>query len=261
MQNGQFSAMLGSVLSDWGRMITLAERRLKGEGLRPEREGFWRYWLGLALCETGDLYRAERELQRVVALGEEVSDLAELQADALYRLGQAHRLLRRPEREVEAFREAARRHSLLKEVDRAVRCHIEAGRSLLLAGHAEEALSDLKAAEAGLRALNAPDLSVDLGIVQALHLSLTGKRQASDQRCLDLLNQPPLGSAQRAEIAWILGCNALAAGDRSAAELHVAIGHEYAVEAWSPPQMERINALRKRLACGGGESRPSSPRG
>lgn len=260
MHNSQFAAMLGSGHSDWGRVISRAERGLKGAGIAPEREGLLRYNLGLALSETGDLFRAEQELQRVVALGEGPADLAELQADALYRLGQIHRLLRRLEQEVESFRQAACRHTRLRQMDRAVRCQIEAGRALLLAGRTYEALPELEAAAAGLLVLDAPDLMIELAIVQALHESLSGNWQASDRRCLELLDNPPLGPAQRAEIAWILGCNALAAGDRTAAELHAAIGHEYAVEAWWPPQMERINDFRRRLAAGDGESRRSSPR-
>lgn len=261
MHNSQFAAMLGSGHSDWGRVISRAERGLRGAGVAPEREGLLRYQLGLALWETGDLYRAEQELERVVALGEGPADLAALQADALYWLGQIHRLLRRPEQEVEAFRQAACRHIMLRQLDRAVRAQIEAGRAQLLAGCAKEALPELEAAAAGLMMLNAPELMIELAIVQALHASLLGDRQASDRRCLELLDHPPLGPAQRAEIAWILGCNALAAGDRTAAELHAAIGQEYAVEAWWPPQMERINDLGRRLAAGDGESRRSSPRG
>lgn len=253
MQDGQFTAMQGSGLSDWGQVIDRAARGLKREGLPPEQEVHLRFWLGLALCETGDLYRAEQELQRVVELG--ASTLTEIQADAIFRLGQIHRLLRRPDREVAAFQEAARRHAGLSQVDRAVRCHLEAGWSLLLAGRTKEALPELEAAVAGLRALDAPDLGRDLTILRALYLSTTGERQASDQLCLEVLDRPPLKPMQRAEIAWILGCNALAEGDRTAAELHAAIAHAHAVEAWWPPQMERIDQLRKRLASGGGESR------
>ncbi|MFZ5824627.1 MAG: hypothetical protein ACOY94_09895 [Bacillota bacterium] len=261
MHNSQFAAMLGSGHSDWGRVISRAERGLRGRGIPPEREGLLRHNLALALWETGDLYRSEQEFQRVIALGEGSADLASLQADALYRLGNIHRLLRRPEQEVEAFRQAACRHARLRQTARAVRCQVEAGRALLLAGRAKEALPELEAAAAGLIMLDAPDLVVELRIVQALYASLTGDREGSDRHCLELLNQPPLAPCQRAEIAWILGCNAFEAGDRTAAELHAAIAQEYAVEAWWPPQMERINHLRRRLAAGDGESRRSSPPG
>lgn len=261
MQNGQFAAKLGSGPSEWGRVITWAERGLKRQGLRREREGYLRYWLGLALYETGDLYRAEQELRRVVELGESVRALAELQADGCYRLGLVHRLLRRPDREVAAFRRAARLHMALGSPERTVQCFIDTGWSLLLAGRETEALPELEAAAAGLTGVDAPDLEIHLRILRALSLSLTGDRQASDGCCLDLLNSPPLQPWQRAEVAWILGCNALERGDRTAAELHGAIAYEHGLQAWWPPQMDRIAQLRRRLASADGESSPSSPRG
>lgn len=256
---GQFAAMVGSGHSDWGRVIARAERGLCKEGLPPEKEGLLRYWLGMGLYETGDLYRSERELQRAVELGTQVPDLAEMRADGLYRLGLIHRLLGRAEQEVAAFREAACCHAALHQAERAVLCLAEAAWAQLLAAGADAALPALEAALAGLRGLKAPDLAIRLGIVQALYSSLAGDRQASDQQCLALLDRPPLQPVQRAEIAWILGHNALAAGDRTAAEFHLAIAHEQAVIAWWPPQMERIAQLRRSLSSH--ESRRSSPRG
>lgn len=218
-----------------------------------------RYWLGLGLWETGDLYRAEREWQRVVELGEGEALLGELQADALYRLGLAHRLLGRVELEIAHFRKAARLHLCLQLTKRAVRCQIEAAWSLLLAGRTAEALPELQAAAAGRKGLDAPGLAIQLGIARALYLSQVGDYESSDRRCLGLLDCPPLQSAQRADIAWILATNALAVGDQTAAELHAAIACEHAFEAWWPPQLERVEQLRKRLTGGGPESSPSSP--
>lgn len=260
MQNGgQFTSTTGSGPLDWGRVMARAEEGLSREGLPPEKEGLLRYWLGMGLYGTGDLYRSERELQRAVQLGAQVPDLAELRADGLYRLGLIHRLLGRTEQEVAAFREAAGCHAALQQAEGVIRCQAEAAWAVLLASGADAAQPELEAAMAGLRGLKAPNLAVRLGIVRALYHSLAGDRQASDQLCLDLLDRPPLLPEQRAEIAWILGRNALGAGDRPAAEFHLAIAEGQAVEAWWPPQMERIDLLRRSLA--GRESRPSSPRG
>lgn len=261
LDGSQLAAMVGAIQSDWGRLIARAEGDLRRDGLTPEKEGLLRYRLGRGLCETGDLYRAARELERVVALGERAAALAELQADSLYCMGLVHRLLGRLAQEVAAFRRAVRCHARLQQTDRALRCQIEVAWSLLLADCTEEALPELEAASAGQKSVDAPDLSVQLEIARALCLSQLGDRRSSDQCCLGLLDRPPLQPAQRADIAWILGLNALTAGNDTAAEIHAAIALGYALEAWWPPQMERVEQLRRRLACGGGGSRPSSPRG
>ncbi|MFZ5815906.1 MAG: tetratricopeptide repeat protein [Bacillota bacterium] len=255
MEYGQVSWKPEPGHADWGSLIARAERGLRRQGLPPENEVRLRYWLGLALIETGDLYRAEQEWNRLLVLSREVGAKSEMEAEALYRLGQVHRLLRRPDQAVAAFREAARRYRRTGQGERAARCHGEAGWTLLTAGRAEEALPELEAAEAGLGQRERSDLGRDLGVARALYLSLIGEREASDRLCLSLLDQPPLRAGQRAEIAWILGCNALAAGDHVTADLHAAIAHEYALEAWWPPQMERVEGLRRRVASAAAGSR------
>lgn len=261
MQEGQFAAMLGAGDLRWGRLITRTERALRRPQITPVREGNLRFWLGVALFETGDLLRAEQELQRVNQLGGEFPDLAQRRAEALFRLGMIYRLLRRPHREAESFREAADRFTALGLAEGAIRSRVAISWSLLLAGCAIEALPWLEGAAAGLAALDAPEeMRVDLGIAQAFFLSLMGDRQTSDSHCFDLLGRPPLRPVQRADIAWILGCNALAAKDRTAAELHAGIAHSYAVAAWWPPQLARVDQLRQRLESVRGASVQNFPR-
>lgn len=258
---GQFAAMVGPNHSDWGREMARTERELCREGLAPVREALLRYRLGTGLFETGDLYRAQRELQRSVELGEAASEPIDLQAGCQYWLGLIHRALGQVEQELVSFREAARSYARLHQEERAVRCQIELAWSLLLAGRTAEALPELHTASAGRRAIDAVQLTTPLALAEALYLSQVGHRDSSDQRCLELLDRPPLQPVQRADIAWILAGNALAAGNRTAAELHIAIAGRHALEAWWPPQVERIDQLRRRLACDGDGSRPSSVRG
>lgn len=231
----------------WERVAKRAADRLQRMGLTQRQAGRLQLWLGIAQLKMGDLYRAERALALAASQG---------QPAALYHLGQVYRLLRRPWAEVAVLRWAAARYELLGQRRLAVRCHALAAWALLVEGRLVEALPALAAGASAA----AGQPSRELLIARALFLSLVGKRAEAEQLCLALLDQPPLPDGLRADIAWLLGCIALEAGDLTAAQLHAAIAHDYGVMAWNPPQIERIHQLRRRLAAGGGESRRSSAR-
>jgi len=243
---------LGVDVSDWGKIKTHAERGLRAANLSQEREGILRYRLGVASLELGDLLRAEQQLLRYLQLAQSAAALEPLLAPAQERLGEIHRLLKRPGREAEAFTEAARRYEADGKLVDALRCRLEVVRTALWAGRADAARPDLLRVLAGLPLVEAPTLATDAALAYALYLSLVGRRQASMTLCMALLDAPPLAAIHRAEVSWLLAENALAMGERDVAQLHGAIAHYHGVQAWFPPQMERIESLTRRLASAGG---------
>ncbi len=246
---------LGVDVSDWKQVKSKAERGLRGKNLTPEREGTLRYRLGSACFALGDLLRAEQQFYRYLDLTPGRVTLEPMSAHVHEQMGQIHRLLKRPSREVDSFRRAAAAYEAAGQMVDALRCRLHAAQSLLWAGRAEAALPDLLMVLTGLSLVEAPELRLKAALAHGLYLGLTGSREAGRLLCMTLLDTPPLLPADRAEVAWLLGENALAMGDLTAAELHGAIAHHHALAVWSPPQLERIESLQRRIRRAAGGSR------
>lgn len=240
---------------NWGLASDWAERGLDLESKEVEARGILSFSHGRALLFIGDLIRSEREWRRFLEVAASCETLRRVEPDARYNLGLLLRTLGRTE---EAFAEFARASQRFSEYGRSLSvalCHYETAWTLLLERRHEEAGVVLEQTRAALVGVNSQELETDLAIALALYHSQVGEAHEADRICGHLQEAADLAPRQRADIAWILGSNALLRGDLALAAAHLTLSHEAAVQDWWPPQLERINQLRENLLAQQGTGR------
>lgn len=237
-------------LERWGQVVVWAERGLEDRPVDPEQEGILHLCKARALINLGDLPQAEEELQAFLSLAERTEGLRCHEADALYCLGRVHQLLHRNHLAIKAFSKASGAYSSGGEAVLALQSRYQVAWTYLVEGLPEPAWAHLKAVQSGLLAYSDRTLELDTLIATALYHSLCGDRAGSERICLALLDDTGLPQRQAAEIAWILGHNALADGNPTCARGYLDIAYHAAVEDWSPCQLDRIRQLRDRIEQG-----------
>lgn len=225
----------------WQKAVLWSDRGLRLSPADREANALLHLLSGTARMYTGDLYRSERELLRVLTWAETDPQLQRLTGDALFNLGYLMRLLRRPEQEARFFRQAAEVYEAQGRHHRASVCRYEIAWSYLMEPRPELALAELSALNADA------DLSVDLMIARGLYHCLVNEVGESERLVAPLLQGGDLPARQRADAAWIMGCNACARRDWLAAERYADEAMEAALDDWWAPQVERVHALKKRL--------------
>lgn len=232
---------------DWGRVMTWAERGLTPTDLCPEAEGRLRFELAGALMQIGDLLRAEQELVRFCRLEQGCPALSSWLGEALQVRAHIQRLRGQEGQSGRLFQRACIAFAAVGQHGKAMRCRFEIAWGQLMMGQCEGVQQHLAAVRASRVATSDPDLEVDLTIAMALRAKLLGNLSESDRIGWAVLERPALRDRQRAEVAWVLACNALTSGDHQRAGDLLEIAHLAAVTDWSLPQMGRIHHLRLRL--------------
>jgi tetratricopeptide (TPR) repeat protein len=234
-------------LRSWGLSVAWADRCWRTAPVEPEIVGLLHFYKGTALIYIGDIYRAEAELQQFRAVAVEVPKLQALAGDVLFNLAYVKRLLGEPQRETQLFAEAAQAYEAAGRSGQVAGCQYEISWSLLLAGSPDDAALYLQAAVAALLQSDEPTLPAKLALATALLQALRGSLLRANRICERVVRRYAILPEQIADAHWILGCNALKAGDRARAASHAADAYDAAIQHWWPPQLDRINALKAQI--------------
>lgn len=238
-------------MRQWGRAVLWADRGLALNPTELHPQGMLRLYAGTALMYTGELNRAEAELRRFRTVAEAVPSLAKLHGDVLYNLACLMSIRKRTREERALFSQAAAAYDQDGRFSRAAACHCWVAWSHLLDDELEQALPALDTAEDLLDTWADPELAIDLAIARALYHRLAGETAESDGICQTLLAEGGLASRQMADVAWLLGMNALTEGLPGNAESFLAQAYAAAVEDWWPPQIDRITTLKLSIPLAG----------
>lgn len=235
---------------DWCRAVMWAQHGLALRVDEPEANWKFQFYLGTAAMYLGDLFRAKRELRGFVASVERTARCRPWLGHALFNLGYVSRCLGNLGEEVEYFKRAGSAYLDSGLDARATVCCYEVAWALLLAGRSdEEVLIELTAVEKALDRLSDPELALDLQIGWALYHSLVGNLDKSSAICSDIVQQEGTPSRQLADVMWIWACNAERQGDFQGAVAHCQIALEAALDDYWPPQVKRVEDLRRRLVA------------
>jgi tetratricopeptide (TPR) repeat protein len=234
-------------LHRWAAAIAWADRGVPCARGDQEAIGWLKFYAGSASAHIGDLMRAERELQQFRLLAADCPKLRRIDGDALYNLGYVARARSLLADEIEYFTKAQEAYRMVGLAGKSLASAYEIGWSYLLAGRPLDAEPVLTAVAAAFHPHEDPILHVDLSIAMALFHSQCGRLALSDQLGEALLQTEELSDQRLADIKWILARNALERGDHAEATRHVTTAYEAALEHWWPPQLERIDRLRRQV--------------
>ena len=227
----------------WGKAVLWADRGLALCGDDVLAEGWLRFYVGTASAYR-DLLRAERELLAFQRLAQRhPKQLGLLLGDSFYNLGYVFRAGGRLAEEVKAFHQAAEAFKASGRSGQVTNCQYEMAWSFLLWEQSEDAVPHLLEAERGLTAQGDRELELDLEVARSLLLRNSGLLDESLALTARVLERPDPKQRQRADAAWIAGCNCLDKGRLAEAARFGEEAYEAAVEAWWPPQLERIGRL------------------
>lgn len=191
-------------------------------------------------------------MQAALCLGARERGLHKARLEMLLSMASLLRLLGRGAEELACLQEAAQGLAAQGRLTALMECRRAIAWRLLLDRRPGEAWPHLQAVQVALKDHGYPELAADAAIAEALYQSLLGRVERTRSICLALSGQPLL-LRQRAEIAWLCGRCALAAGNLDAA--HSFVGHAMglAVQEWDPPLLERVSTLQEELrsACRG----------
>lgn len=237
-----------SCLGKWGEAVDWAERGLAFEDGQNEDLGWLHFSLGSALLFIGDVYRSERAFQAFHELAIVTPTLEKvLGPDGLFNWGFLKRSLRQTEAEIRLFREARAAYAGQNRFRSSLQAGIEVVWTLLIANKRQEAEAELAAILPALQQHGDAELRIDVGIEQAFISRLADDLEGSQHLLESLWARQDLLFRQRAEVAWLAGCNSLSTGDAATAKYWADAAFRNAAEDWFPQQIQRISDLRKSL--------------
>lgn len=236
------------LLGRWGEAVAWAERGRSLEGWQdPEAAGWLQFRVGTAVMYIGDVCRSERELKGFVNAAPQIPSLKKHRADGLFNLACLARLKRASHDDRRFFQEAEADYHAHGRYNRALACRTQIAWSHLSEGNLASARSTLERAEADLSEHGDPETYVDLQTTRAWYHHLAGQGEESVALCRTLLQEPAATGEKRADVLWILALGAANEGDHDRAAHLVEEAYTLAVADWWPPQLQRIETLRKRL--------------
>jgi tetratricopeptide (TPR) repeat protein len=236
------------VLGRWGEAVSWAERGQSLEGWNdPEAAGWLQFRLGTAVMYVGDICRSERELTAFVQIAPQIPSLKKHRADGLFNLACLARLKPASQDDLRLFQEAQRDYHAHGRFNRALACQPQIAWSHLSRGNLEAARAALAQADAELADHGDPETGVDLQTTWAWYHHLRGDCEQSVSLCRAVLKEPAATGGKQADVLWILALNAMQEGDHGHAAVLAEEAYGHAVADWWPPQLLRIENLRKSL--------------
>jgi len=231
-----------AALEKWGLVVTWAERGLAALP-GPDTRSWLLYLLGVALSNTGDIFRAVRSLREAARLTAGSPRIGFLSPYVLLALGYAMRYQRDFREELSSFQQAAVEFANLGRYSQSALCHLEAAWSSLLAGDTDTATIHLESLHPLLREHADPDLRNRVEAARALFFVLVGEHQQAQVIASDLLRQTDLTPNCRADVQWTLGLSRHAVGDSAEAYQLATAAYEDALVDVLPLQVSRIETL------------------
>lgn len=228
----------------WGQVVRWAEQAAALKVKDTEAEGWIQMYLGAAQMFLGNAYRAEKALDAFDRLARRSAKLKRLQPYADFNRAILMRFLRRHAEEIQYLRKAEAGFAASESRRMALQCRLEAAWAFLLENEPALACPDLEAADTLLPLYGDEELRRESRVGWALYHKLTGRLEAADSCCREVLDSVDLAPRQEADALWILGLVAQARGDLALAKKLGEQAHRAATRDYWPLQVERIDRLR-----------------
>lgn len=228
-----------------GVALKWAEVAEEMKGLDPEAAGHLNFVLAKVHMRIGNWPRAECAVKSFMAAAEHLPALRPLIPWAYHNWALIERYLQREGPEISHLCAALEGYSAFGLRQQALHCRLEIAWSFLLREEPAFAFPYLKDALAAMDIDGTADLREDVETISALYRFQTHDLAAAEADCEKILARAGVTPRRAADAHWILGLIARARRDLVSASDHAELALDSALDDYWPPQVERINALRR----------------
>lgn len=236
-------------VGQWSAAMRWAEQGLELSSLSEEALALLCFYGGTAHLYGGDPHLSDRHLRRFLELAGRTDTVAKLLPDGFFSLMYTMRYLCRVDEERRFAKEAAAAYARHGRFSQVAQIYVDLAWAELHREELEAAAAALERAASFMNEHGDSELRIKQQLCLALTYQLESDFTQSNRVCEHLLTDPDLTIAQEADLAWILGRNALRLGDGAAARKWSERAYECAVEQWFPLQLAYVEQLRSSVTA------------